>query len=366
MGIPADIADIENLTIIETNLSTIPVLYPEPVLTLGNTDSTTIGMMTSMVSDDSGRIFIADSQQRLVQVFGPTGSRITTLGRNGDGPGEFRGLGELRIGGGYLHVLDPALLRISRFDIETLQFNGSTDISTDGSPSEHFLPQTYFVRPDGSYLMILTGPPVQGETDQQRVWDAVTLNRDGSWADSIHMSVPAAEWLFEFTDDYQIFLRPPYGRTSLLQADRNGQLFHIWSEELLIKSYNPNGLIEKAWYLDYSKTTLHREEVMSEFESRSVSQDPRFIRLLRNQSLPETWPAINNLLLDDEGRFWISAYTENPNQWRWLVLNPFTENVEGTFIWPRTRHIHEVMDGFIYTWENETDTEIQTLNKYNF
>lgn len=365
-GGPAEMADIENLTIVEPNLSTIPVLLPEPVLTVGNTDSTTIGMMASMVSDNSGRIFIADSQQRLVQIFSPTGSLITTLGRNGDGPGEFRGLGELRISGGQLHVLDPALLRINRFDLATLQFNGTTAISADGSPSDHFLPQTYFVLSDGSYLMILTGPPVQGETDEQSVWETVILNRDGSWADSIHLSVPATEWLFEFTDDYQISLRPPYARTSLLQTDINGQLYHVWTEYLLFKSYDNKGQIEQAWYIDYAKQDLEREVVMELFESRNTSEDPRFGRLIRNQTLPKTWPALNQFLLDDEGRFWISTYTEDPDQWRWLVLNPVTKKFEGTFLWPRSRHIHQVKNGFIYSWENETETGIQTLKKYSF
>jgi hypothetical protein len=365
-SIPAELAGIENLTIVEPDLTKLPVFHPEPVLVIGNKNSSPIGMMSSVVTDSSGRTFIADSQLRLVHVFDPTGTRITTIGRDGDGPGEFRGLGDLRISDGQLHVLDPALLRVNRFDLATLQFNGSTAISVDGSPSEHFLPYTYFMRPDESYLMILTGPPTQSDTNKKRVWDAVILNRDGNWADSIHLSVPAAEWIFEFTDNYQVSMRPPYGRTSLLQADENGRLFHVWSENLLVKGYDNKGQYEQAWYVDYPKRELERGAVMKLFESRSSSEDPRFNRLIRNQPMPNTWPAANHFLIDDEGRFWISTYTEDPNQWRWLVLNSATNRVEGTFLWPKSRHIHQIKNGFIYSWGNENRTGNQTLNKYNF
>jgi len=49
------------------------------------------GVVTRALLDDEGNIYLLDGQLSQVNVFSPDGEFIKTLGREGDGPGEFRG-----------------------------------------------------------------------------------------------------------------------------------------------------------------------------------------------------------------------------------------------------------------------------------
>ena len=48
------------------------------------------GVITSIVSDENGSFYMLDSQLNEVQVYSSDGEYLTTIGREGEGPGEFR------------------------------------------------------------------------------------------------------------------------------------------------------------------------------------------------------------------------------------------------------------------------------------
>lgn len=69
-----------------------------------------------MAVDDEGRIYILDSGNQRIQVFGPDGKFLRTIGRRGQGPGEFESLNSIDIDPqGNFHVLDSAQRRIQVF-----------------------------------------------------------------------------------------------------------------------------------------------------------------------------------------------------------------------------------------------------------
>jgi hypothetical protein len=75
------------------------------------------GRVASVVSDRSGRIYVADPLANQIQVFGSDGSYIRSLGRKGQGPGEFESLYSLAWLGDTLAVLDPRNARIQLLTI---------------------------------------------------------------------------------------------------------------------------------------------------------------------------------------------------------------------------------------------------------
>lgn len=56
--------------------------------------------------DGAGNLWVADSRLHQVLVIGPAGEVLRTVGRNGEGPGEFRGPRGLGIRGDHAYVLD--------------------------------------------------------------------------------------------------------------------------------------------------------------------------------------------------------------------------------------------------------------------
>ncbi len=48
------------------------------------------GVITSIITDETGNFYMLDSQLNEVQVYSPDGEYLNTIGREGEGPGEFR------------------------------------------------------------------------------------------------------------------------------------------------------------------------------------------------------------------------------------------------------------------------------------
>lgn len=105
-----------------TNPATAPEAWSfEPVLTLGTMGGgeadgpEVFGRIASIVSDDEGDVYIADSQALEVRVFDREGNYLRTIGRSGEGPGEFGALASLTWNADTLHVLDWRNARLQRF-----------------------------------------------------------------------------------------------------------------------------------------------------------------------------------------------------------------------------------------------------------
>jgi hypothetical protein len=60
---------------------------PEVIGTVGRA-----GDQSGVVLLDDGRIVVADGSANEIRVYDARGARLSTLGRTGDGPGEFRGV----------------------------------------------------------------------------------------------------------------------------------------------------------------------------------------------------------------------------------------------------------------------------------
>jgi hypothetical protein len=67
------------------------------------------------VQDEAGNSFVIDAGNSRIALFDPGGAFVRGIGREGEGPGEFRYLGGVQVVGGILHVFDSRLNRLSRF-----------------------------------------------------------------------------------------------------------------------------------------------------------------------------------------------------------------------------------------------------------
>ena len=97
-----------------------PKLAIELVRTIGDVDTDDENLAfdspVDMAVDEAGNIFILDSGNQRIQVFGPDGKYVRTIGRRGQGPGEFASLNSIAVDRkGNFHVLDDAQKRIQVF-----------------------------------------------------------------------------------------------------------------------------------------------------------------------------------------------------------------------------------------------------------
>jgi hypothetical protein len=84
------------------------------VVKIGDDDGPGIleGYAAGIARDRRGNYYIHDSYGTAIKVFASDGRFVRTIGRPGAGPGEFRGIGAVRVGpGDSLHVFDASLAR---------------------------------------------------------------------------------------------------------------------------------------------------------------------------------------------------------------------------------------------------------------
>lgn len=68
--------------------------------------------------DEDGTIYISDAGNQRILVVSERGEHIRTIGRKGEGPGEFLSPSNITVGFGRLYVYDRPLSRISTFDLD--------------------------------------------------------------------------------------------------------------------------------------------------------------------------------------------------------------------------------------------------------
>ncbi len=90
----------------------------------------------SSAMDDEGRVYLEDQSPAAIKVFESTGRFVRAIGREGDGPGEYRSP-LIMVRGAHLIVQDPRLARITVFDTSgslirsfrsTCCYSGSTHV----------------------------------------------------------------------------------------------------------------------------------------------------------------------------------------------------------------------------------------------
>ncbi len=79
--------------------------------------------------------------------------------------------------------------------------------------------------------------------------------------------------------------------------------------------------------------------------------------------IPDTWPALNSMVMDDENRLWISTIVDDKQVYEWWILNEFGELL-ATFRRPRTWAVRTIKNERLYVQETDLATGIQQIVAY--
>lgn len=145
-----------------------------PEISIGELDGQEeylIGSVRSIAVDDAHHVYILDEQALHVRVYDSNGIYQRTLGRSGEGPGEFQVPIGLAISGGRLLVRDPANRRVQTFSLET----GENDEWTY-QPPPYFL-NTPLYRDDRGRIYVDVSDAGEGRF--------IVMDSDGQQVDTI-------------------------------------------------------------------------------------------------------------------------------------------------------------------------------------
>lgn len=317
--IVANVADIGSLPVVG-----VPA-EPELVIRSEQNDSLLLYQISTAMYMPDGRIVVGVRGSYRLYVFDPDGTFRRSLGREGDGPGEFRAVQSVvPRGPDSVAAYDPSLRRITVFALDGT-VGRTVDLSSlfprTGWSRIHGLPDGYALVGEAGFAREPRPGPYREEAHSYRL----TLEGDSA---ASYGSFPGLESV-----QTDALMGPlPFGAV-LSSGTRDDRLVIGTAERPEIEEYGPDGrLVRLVRWPDVDRSVT--DDDMADFVASTLASVPEEQREGMRESmatLPYSprRPAYRELLVTDGGEIWVGDYPgaaevlsqEAGPPRRWLVLD---------------------------------------------
>ncbi len=308
--------------------------------------------------NEEGNIYIGDYQDSSIKVFDPQGKYLKTIGRKGNGPGEFQSILVLSFlpDGRYL-VLDSEQNRISFFSADD-QFLTSHNFQNSGF--DIFLTtSSIYIRKES-----LAGPGAKKNEFKRRLF--------------VHAYDLSGNKLFsygEFTARQSVFINdpnggfwttPPYFVYSILAGDKkNERLYHCLNDKYVIEVYDINGKIVRKIDKLYEPVPTKTEDMKRYADGfRNLSEESKSM-VEKIAKMPKVKTITEKMSVDDVGNLWVETneLREEKNK-LFRAYDIFNE--DGIYVY---KVWLEKAPGLfkgehMYRLERDEETDYRTLKRY--
>ena len=258
----------------------------------------------NLVMNDTGLIFVKDQNPSVIKVFDPAGGYLRSVGREGDGPGEFR-VAFLAVRGDTLITQDPQNARVTSFNAET-----GTTIGSWRSTCCYWYP----IALDGEGRVVMfamaqpdsTAPPAQA---------LIRARIDGTSLDTIWITERPAEeakrWIVTQGNDNVFMMSVPYQPTDLHAVDPTGGLISGWNGEYLLRT-SSNGrdtvaIFGRQWTPE-PVTGADRSAIVEariKDQGREGASESVLRAAFKPEYIPDIRPSFNSIEVDPSGNRWV-------------------------------------------------------------
>ena len=306
-----------------------------------------------------GRIVVANGGTRELRFYDGDGRFLRSVGRQGAGPGEFRGYMGLHVGGDSLYAFDSDLRRVSVFDQEG-RFARSFVLEGPTSGASPFMRGVFS---DRSVLVSGSRPFRYGEERGGVARRTVSFWRygpDGVQLDSIG-SFPGSESYVHVTGGSMSVMSLAFGK-ELHQAIHGMALYIGTTDHYEIGRYAADGTLERLIRRPNAVVAVTPEDIrryraeLLEAMEMEFRQD--FASMMDAMPYPETFPAYQRLATDPAGNLWVEEYRRpGDDQPRWTVFDPSGQML-GTVDMPSGFTSVEIGNDYVLgIWKDEFDVE---------
>jgi len=267
-----------------------PQVELEFIKTIGEMDSENeeliFYMPTDIAFDSEGNVYILDSGNHRIQKFSPQGDYLATIGRMGQGPGEFQYPQSLTLDAeGYMYVAE-----MGNPIIHVLKPGGEQDYTIHMNERTveniRWIPAEQIVMGGGGGLMMM-GPG--GMSEDQDLGKLLTvLDSEGNVVQEFGEKL-----------DYKDFLMNRSGNRYHFAVDKKGNIYVAFDVQNRIEKYSPDGklLWKSDRKLDFEVTSPKKKS-----GSRKTSGGMVEIRM------PQMNRCANGIAVDEKGRVWVAGY----------------------------------------------------------
>ncbi len=262
----------------------------------GEDDDILFGMVSQLVRDGQGNIYLLDGQLSEIHVFSPQGEHLRKIGREGEGPGEFRNAADMYLGpGGTLGVVQIFPGKI-------------VHLATDGTPAGNFpLPevegggfQLVFVGRGLADRVVLAGAQQQMQGGQQ-VQLSYLEAFDQHGKPTVRYHEEKAETRFggmkfiekSFSNFQRRWALAPDGRVAAALAFDDYQIT-VWNADGSV-----DRVIERPQYAPLARTSEAKKRYQKLYDA-ITRWNPR-----STFEVSDTHSAVAQIFFRDDGSLWI-------------------------------------------------------------
>lgn len=351
----------------------------------GPDDEVIMGEIAVFTADDSRRVFIGDASQTTIHVFDEDGSYLTSFGREGEGPGEFGYLSPyttIKVHSGQLYITDNTRFityRIHVFSLDDFSLSHTirlTNHNWDNYIAENkgerdelrYHPQQIYPLHQERFLVSYHRFPDEYRENESKILYVVQDNSGTIVSDPVLEQKDLRYLAHTDRTNLTMMYSFPFHGKSLLAVSGSGQLYAAnHTETFDISVYDTEGRQIRSFQHPFDNIPLTRSSLMEKYrddEDAARLGDGVALNMIREEeNLPESWPAVDDLLIDDENRLWISTIVEDFDVYEWWVLEETGELIT-RFEWPRDEPIEVIKNGYIYTRETDEETGLQQVVRY--
>jgi len=247
--------------------------------------------------DALDKVYIEDDSDMGIKVFDPQGKYLRTIGRKGNGPGEFGRIADMTIlPDGRLLVTDFETRRTSLFSPEG-QFLSSFQW-------KRFFSQVHLAT-DSSYTV---NEMVVAEETRELWVKTIDFNGEEVLAFG-KFSYPEFKMLRQ--GDMTFSTSVPWSPASVFAGDQKRQwLYHCLNDKYLIEVYDQKGKLFRKIDRPYEPPAVTSEDI-EEFLSRfKDTPDSPFAKMAKEMELPKIKTVTDRMVVDSEGNLWVRTNEE--------------------------------------------------------
>jgi len=257
--------------------------------TLDGDERYAFGRIGDLAVGDDGVIWVCDPQAKAIRRFSPEGEALGSVGREGEGPGEFGDPGNVeRLADGRMVTWDQRLFRVSFFGADGT-FERSFQLNTGvviGAPG-------VFTAGHDGVLYVMTLDRALGAPNPLLAWLRVTL--DGEVLDSLPGLPNAVEGPRAYPVR-NVRMMSPRGYVVRGRTDR-WALTHPLPDGRVLRVERRH---EPVPFARAERAEAERREAFQAVEMRGEKAQP----------IPREKPAFRDLQVDEEGRVWVRLHGE--------------------------------------------------------
>lgn len=296
-----------------------------PALVVGAEDGpeeTVFGAISGLEVDAAGRLFVLDRQANELRIFAPDGAHLRTVGRAGNGPGEYRNANGLRwLTPDTLVVVDQRANRYTILSTEgqyvrtvprRLGFYGWI---LAGGIDSGTIYERWFIDADGSEQLALLAVPLREHgvptetTGDTAVESGVPIIRAPDTVPLPPMSGPLFGTFSVQTDRGGMSMSVPFAPGPVFHLDGRGSVWHGHGGEFRILRTAFAGDTLAEILLDAQPAPVTAAELEEWEAGQSVQRFKEMGGRLNLDRIPKVKPFFDALYLDPDGSLWVSVPT---------------------------------------------------------